>query len=167
MKRNYTGLRTMFSLGLLVFMSCRSTRPTEIDLSNNKKLMPELAGKCEQTVRYYIEKLREINSGQEVNANTQIVINPSAKLISLTSEPPGQDKVNFDTNIESVECNLSGDLTEGQSTYRGYIKQTDGTTTSTIFKLEAKSEGLTITGNSPGQSAVLVMLVSRWEVIGE
>ena len=167
MKRNYTGLRTMFSLGLLVLMACRSTKPTQVDLSSNKKLRPELAGKCEQTVRYYIEKLREVNSGQEVNANTQIVINPSAKLISLTSEPPGQEKVNFDTNIESSECNLSGDLTEGYSTYRGYIKQTDGTTTSTILKIEAKGEGLTITGSSPGQSGVLVMVVSRWEVIGE
>jgi hypothetical protein len=125
MKSNFKSVQVIPIAGLFVFVACRSTKGLKGQNSGSKQLV-EMVGKCEQKVKYYIEKMKGFRSGDEVITNTAIVIDPAAKLISLTSEPPNREKVNFDTEIESVDCNLNANLTEGRSTYRGYIKQPDG-----------------------------------------
>jgi hypothetical protein len=149
-----------------MFVGCKSTKGLQRQISSGKPPV-ETAGKCEQKIKYFIEKMKDIRNGEEVSANTEIVIDPAEKLIRLTSEPPDQKKVNFDTEIESVDCNLNANLTEGQSTYRGYIKQSDGTKTYTILKVEAKDGALTITGGDAAQPDRVVMIVTKWEVVIE
>jgi hypothetical protein len=166
MKRRFKSVQVILCVGLFMFVACRSTRSPQGEISNNKELV-ETSDKCEQKVKYYIDKIKGVRDGQEVSANTELVIDPAAKLITLTSEPPNQGKVSFDIQIESFDCNLNTNLTDGQSTYKGYIKQTDGTTTSSNLKIEAKDGELTITGGDQAQPEKMVMRVTKWEVFNE
>jgi hypothetical protein len=107
------------------------------------------------------------NGEPDVKVVTEIIINPSARVISLTSEPPEQGKVSFETVIESIDCKLNSDLTEGQAIYNGYIKQKDGSSTKAILKVEAKDGNLTIANGDPEHHAPFLIVVSKWEIVKE
>lgn len=101
MKRHFKSVQLILCVGLLVFVACRSAKNPQGQIFNNKQLV-ETSGKCEPKVRYYIDKMKGVSDGREVSANTEIVIDPAAKRISLTTEPPDQGKVSFDIEIESI-----------------------------------------------------------------
>jgi hypothetical protein len=107
------------------------------------------------------------NGEPDVKILTEIIINPSTRVISLTTEPPERGKVSFDTVIESIDCNLNAEITEGQAIYSGYIKQEDGRTTKAIIKVEAKDGSLTISNADPEEEATIFFVVSKWEIVKE
>ena len=167
MKQNTTLLQATLLATLIFWGACKSTKISNGQVSNSKQVVATTS-KCDQTMRYYADKLKKVKGGeQEINANTVIVINPSTKLISLTSEPPNQEKVNFETVIESFDCSFNTDMTAGQALYKGYIKQKDGTTTIAIIKLEAKDGGLTLSNADPENEGALIMIITKWEVVRE
>jgi len=165
MKNNTTILQATLFATLFSFGACKSTKISQIQVSNSKQVV-ETTSKCDQTIKYYSDKLTMANGG-EVNANIEIVINPSTKVISITSEPQNQEKVNFETVIESFDCNFNSDLTDGQSIYKGYIKQKDGATTNAIIKVEAKDGSLTISNADPEKEGEFIFIVTKWEVMNE
>lgn len=164
MRQKTTLLQVVLSVCLFAFSACKSVKESQIQATNQKP-SSETISTCDQTIKYFSDKI--IAEGQEVGAKTEIVINSSAKQISLTSEPPSQERVNFDTVIESIDCNLNSDLTEGKAIYKGYIKQIDGTTTNAIIKLEAKDGNLTISNGDYERKSDFIIVVSKWEVVKE
>src|SRR5690349_15890553 len=119
MKQNTTLFQATLLATLIFWGACKSTKISNGQVLNSKQVV-ETTSKCDQTIRYYADKLKTVNGEQETNSNTEIVINPSTKLISLTSEIPNHEKVNFETVIESFDCNFNSDMTEGQAIYKGY-----------------------------------------------
>jgi hypothetical protein len=169
MKQNNTLLQAAFVASLIFWGACKSTKISDGNVSNSKQVV-KTTSKCDQTIKYYVDKVKMANDGQETIANIEIVINPSVKLISITSESPNEERVSFDTEVESIDCNFNSDMTEGQSIYKGYIKQENGTTTKAIIKLEAKDGGLTISNADPdkvGKEGEYIMLISKWEVMSQ
>jgi hypothetical protein len=142
--------------------ACKSTQTTQGQPAGQT----ETTSKCNRPIKYYSEKIRAAN-GEETSFNTEITINPLNKLISLVSEPPNQDKVEFTIVIENIDCNFNADHTVGQALYHGYINQKDGTTTKMILKLEANDGALTITEANPEKQASFVVIVSKWEIVKE
>lgn len=165
MRKKFAGLQVIVSVGLLVFGACKLPRSSQGKVAGGKEIAPERANRCDQKVRYYSEKLRVGESSEEANILSEIVIDPIAKTINVASEPPNQAKVNFNIEIEGFDCSFNAGFTEGEATYKGYIKQTDGSTTSTHLKIEAKDGELTIAGNNPGEPVTLIMIVTKWEEI--
>lgn len=166
MKRNRIRYQVVLTIVLLVFIACKSVKPSQEQVST-KEQVTETTGMCEQTIKYYIDKFVMIKDGQEINVPTVIVVHPKAKFIGLTSEPPNQGKVSFDTEIESYDCDFNKDLTQGQTIYRGYIKQEDGTRTTAVLKFEAKGGELTISNGDPNVPVDYIMRVTKWEIINE
>jgi hypothetical protein len=165
--KKYAGHLSLVFFLLFVFIGCQSTR-----LSGRKTLESQQAltiRKCDQTIRYYSEKIKGSKTGQEIMAHTEIVISPSSKLINLKSEAPNEEKADFNTVIETFDCDFNSDLTEGQAVYHGYIKQENGTTTKTTIRIEAKDGGIIIIGSDPGHTDAdqMVIVVSKWEVVQE
>jgi len=122
MEKNTISLLAALFVTLVFFCACKSTKIYKEQVSNSEQVV-RATSICDQAIRYYANKLKMVNGGQEVNADTEILINPSNKLISLTSTPPNQEKVSFDTVIGSFDCNFNSALTDGQAIYKGYIKQ--------------------------------------------
>jgi hypothetical protein len=170
MKKNTTPLLAALLVTFVSFGACKSTKiSTKINkgqVSNSEQVV-RTTSICDQAIRYYSDKFKMTNDGQEVNVITEIIINPSTKLISLTSAPPNQEKVSFDTVIENFDCNFNSTLTGGQSIYTGYIKQKDGTTTKAVIKVEAKDGGITISSSDPEKHGEFIIIVSKWEVVRE
>jgi len=166
MNQRITPLPVVLGIGVLLFLACKATKVNQIQTTNQN---PVEISMCDQTIKYYSALLRMTNGQPDVNVKTEVIINPSAKLITLTSEPPNQDKVSFDTVIEHLECNLNAGLTEGQAVYNGYIKQEDGNTTKAIIKVEAKDGSLTISNADPEKAndAQFLIVVSKWEIVKE
>ena len=151
-------------LGLFMVVACRPTRNSSGDAAPVDRL--DASNVCSQKIKYYVSKIKSVENGEEVSANTELIIDPTSKTMTLSSKPPNQERVKFVIQIESIDCNLNTGMTSGQSTYKGYIKQTDGTTIGSTVKLEAKEDGLTITGGDPEQPEKMVMSVTKWEVLG-
>lgn len=164
MKQRITPLPVALGIGVLLFLGCKATKVNQKQTTKQNKVEVSM---CGQTIKYYSELIKMTNGQPDVNANTEIIINPSAKLITLTSEPPNQDKVSFDTVIEHLDCNLNTGITEGLAVYYGYIKQKDGGTTKAIIKVEAKDGSLTISNGDPEKNAEFLMVVSKWEIVKE
>lgn len=165
MKRRTSLLPITLCIGVLFFSACKSAQITRETATQNKAAIST----CDQVIKYYSELIRMTNGEPDVKVMTEIIINPSGRVISLTSEPPEQGKVSFETTIESIECNLNTGLTEGQAVYSGYIKQNDGSTTKAIIKVEAKDGNLTISNADPEKEkdAQFLIVVSKWEIVKE
>lgn len=166
MGKNTTPLLAALFVTLVSLGACKSSKIHKGQVLDSKQ-DGNTTSICDQAIRYYANKLKMTNGGQEVDVNTELLISPSTKLISLTSTPPNQEKVSFDTVIESFDCNFNPALTDGQSIYKGYIKQNDGTTTKAIIKVEAKDGSITISNFDPEKEGEYVIIVSKWEVVRE
>jgi hypothetical protein len=120
---------------------------------------------CDKAIRYTIEKVKMIEGGNEIKIHAEITIDPSSKNINLNADLPDGGKKTFDTQIESIECTFNENLTSGQATYKGYIKQDDGRKTWTSLSVEPKDGQLLIRSadqNNPGQVS---FVVDKWEMI--
>lgn len=159
-------IRTIILGTLAFFGACTSTRIAQQKSSISTELS-EAARSCSQTIKYYSDKIKISFGAQEVSVKSEIVINPSQKTITVTSEPPNQQRVSFITIIESIDCELGADLTNGYSIYTGYIQQLDGTTSKEVIKLEAKDGSLTISNADPDKEGGLTICISNWEIINE
>jgi hypothetical protein len=164
MKQRIILLQVTLCIGVLFFSACKSAKITREQTATQKKT--EIST-CDQVIKYYSELIRMTNGEPDVKVLTEIIVNPSARVISLTTEPPERGKVSFDTVIESIDCNLNADLTEGQAIYSGYIKQEDGRTTKAMLKVEAKDGSLTISNADAEKEASILIVVSKWEIVKE
>ena len=162
MKPRTTLLQLALCIGVLFFSGCKSTKVTQGQKTTQKQVEISM---CDQTIKYYSEKL--MTGGLEINASTEIIINPSTRLISLTSEVPNEPRAAFETVIEGIDCNLKAGLTEGQAIYRGYLNQKGGNTTKTTIKVEAKDGSLTISNADTEKRDPFVFVVSKWEIVKE
>jgi hypothetical protein len=162
MQQRITLFQLVLCISVLFFSACKSTKITRETATQNQ---PEI-GTCDQVIKYYSELIRMTNGEPDVKVITEVIINPSSKVISLTSEPPEQGKVSFETIIESIDCKLNSDLTEGKAIYNGYIKQKDGNSTKATLKIEAKDGYLTISNGDP-QHETFIIVVSKWEIVKE
>lgn len=166
MKLHFKLVTVLFAIVAGSAPACKSTK-TSAGQTVQSAAATEAPNVCDQTIRYYANKLKAPNNGQEITANTEILINPSAKLISVLAEPPGQSRVEFSTVIESADCNLNSGLTEGQVTYTGYTKRVDGSTTNETIKLEAKDGSITISSLDKENKPKMIVVVSKWELVKE
>jgi hypothetical protein len=164
MQQRITLLQVILCIGVLFFSACKSTRVNQKQITRQNQVEINM---CDQTIKYYSELIKMTNGQPDVNINTEIIINPSTRILSLSSEEPEKGKGGFDTVIESIECNLNAGLTEGQAIYNGYIKQEDGSTTKAIIKVEAKDGSLTISNADTEIEAPYFIVVSKWEIVKE
>jgi hypothetical protein len=120
---------------------------------------------CDKTIRYTIEKIKMIEGGNEIKAHAEITIDPFSKNINLYAEDPESGKKTFDTQIEGIDCTFNENLTKGQATYKGYIKQKDGTKTWTTLTIQFKDDQLIINGTNEDRPSNVYMIIDRWEII--
>jgi len=168
MKQNTKLLKVLMGIGLVGLVACKPAQVFQGQGTNAVKAA-ETIDICNQTIKYYADNIKLVSAGKEeaVSANTEITINPSAKIISIMSEPPNQDKVSFNTVIENFDCTLNADLTDGQTIYTGYIVQTDGSSTKAIIKVEAKDGVVTISNGDTERATKMLIVVSKWEIVKE
>jgi hypothetical protein len=119
---------------------------------------------CSKTIKYTANKLLGPN-GEEITAPTEITINPTTKVITLESAPPDQEKVLFETQIESIECSFSKKLLSGKAYYKGYILQQDGNKSPTEIVLEAKDGIVSLTSYDEEKRIGLRVIFNKWEII--
>ena len=122
---------------------------------------------CSQKVRFYSEKLLVVKTGQIMDVQTEITVDPSAKVVTLKAQAPGEEKAEFNTSIESFECHFNEDFTVGWALYNVDIKQQDGTHTKMILKLEAKDGMLQFVNGDLKEENQMTVYVSKWEVIDQ
>ncbi len=166
MKRRITLLQLALCISVLFFSACKSTKITREQTATQQKAA---ISACDQVIKYYSELIKMTNGEPDVNINTEITINPSTRILNLKSDQLKEGKNGFDTVIESIDCNLNAELTEGQAIYSGYIKQEDGRTTKAIIKVEAKDGNLTISNADPEneKDAQFLIVISKWEIVKE
>lgn len=119
---------------------------------------------CSKTIKYTTNKLLGPN-GEEITAPTEITINPTTKVITLESAPPDQEKVLFETQIESMECSFSKKLLSGKAYYKGYILQEDGNKSPAEIVLEAKDGTVSLTSYDEEKRIGLRAIFNKWEII--
>lgn len=135
--------RKLFPLTLLSFISISTLsvcKPSSKVDNKQQTTIPKRSDKterCNQTITYHADKLSA--QEHEADADVNIVINPTTKVLTLNADiPSAQQKITFDVVIETIDCHLNADLTEGYSIYRGYyVKQNDNSEKAEL-KLEAK-----------------------------
>jgi hypothetical protein len=152
----------VLGIGLSLATACKSAKTPQTQAATQTASI----GKCDQTIKYYSEKIKS-TTGQETSFNTEITVNPQSRLINIVSEPPNQEKVAFSIVIESIDCDFNNDYTVGQALYHGYINQKDGTTTKMILKLEANDGALTFSQANPEKEGEFIVIVSKWEIVKE
>lgn len=119
---------------------------------------------CSKIIKYTANKLLGPN-GEEITAPTEITINPTTKVITLVSTPPDQEKVLFETQIESIECSFSKKLLSGKAYYKGYILQQDGNKSPAEIVLEAKDGTVSLTSYDEEKRIGLRAIFDKWEII--
>jgi hypothetical protein len=144
----------------VITFSCESAKETQV--KNNAGLNTSI---CDKEVRYFIEKLKMIEGGNEIKVHTEITFNPTTKIIKLKADDPERGKISFYTEIESINCSFNDNLTSGQAVYKGYIKQDDGRKTFTSFLIENKDGQLYIKGADGENRSQYFMIVDRWEIV--
>jgi major membrane immunogen (membrane-anchored lipoprotein) len=165
MKTYTTVLPVVLFANLILLGACKSTKVNKGSV-NNLAQTPVAVNVCDQTIKYYSEKVRSGKTGEEVAAQSEITINPVAKTITIASYVPSEsERKSFVTVIESSDCNLNSDITSGQSVYRGYIKQLDGSTTKSYVNIEAKDGGITLSNADPDRRNDFAIIISKWEVV--
>lgn len=153
-------------VSLLLLFACSTTRKHS-GAANTKAAVHSTgsaAGICDRAVVYFSDKVVAVATGEATEMKTEIRVDPSAKTITLFSQPPGQEKVNFTTIIERAECNMNAALTEGYIEYSGYIVQEDGTSTKQMIRLEARDGGLVFFRADPDKPQQFIIYISRWEL---
>lgn len=149
--------------------SCKSTKALTAggQTAKSAKADPTSLDVCRQKVRFYSEKLLVVKTGQAMEVKTEITVDPIAKIVHLKAEAPGEEKADFDTNVESFECHFNDNFTTGWALYSGYIKQQDGSLTKSIVKLEAKDGMLQFSNGDPEKVSDMIIYVSKWEVLDQ
>jgi hypothetical protein len=143
-----------------IFMVASSFSSDKTFLSKNNQ-ESEICGK---TIKYTTNKLIGPN-GEEISALTEVTINPTTKIITLESTPPDQEKVLFETQIESITCSFSKKLTSGKAYYKGYIVQQDGNKSPVEIVLEAKDGVVSLTSYDEEKKIGLRATFDKWEII--
>jgi hypothetical protein len=153
-------LTRLFVFITIVLSSCASSNKIQNtnDISQNTSI-------CDKTIKYTIEKVKMIEGGNEIKVHAEITIDPFSKNINLYADDPESGKKTFDTQIESIDCTFNENLTKGQATYKGYIKQKDGTKTWTTLTIEFKDDQLIINGTNEDRPSNVYMIVDRWEIV--
>ncbi len=165
MKIFSTTSQAFMFVGLIFFGACKPAKVNQA-ITNNLAQDPVAVNMCDQTIKYYSEKVKVKKTGEEIAAQSEFIINPIAKTISINSYVPSEsERKSFTTIIESTDCSLNSNLTSGHSIYRGYIKQLDGSTTSAYIDIEAKDGGITMSNADPNKQGEFSIIVSRWEVV--
>ena len=103
--------------------------------------------------------------GSIINMTTEFIINPAAKTISLESSPPNQDRVSFNTEIETYDCSFNSDLTNGEALYKGYITRSNGNKDRVFLKMEFKDGSFITSSGDPDKPGEFIMFINKWEVI--
>jgi hypothetical protein len=151
-----TNLRFIAILFLFTIAACKHSKV----LQNNT---PAEKNMCGQTIRFYSDKITEMNGSQEFSANSEIVINPSIKIISVSTAYNGE-KEEFEMEVESNECDLNNNLTAGKAIYNGNVKK-DGTETKGAIKVEATDGAIVITGYDPERDGRgVIFQITKWEI---
>jgi len=151
-----TFFRFVAILLLFTITACKHSKV----LQNNK---PAEKNMCDQTIRFYSDKIKELNSSQEISANSEIVINPSTNIISVSTEFNGE-KDSFEMEVESNECNLNNNLTAGQAIYNGNVQKGESKTKGSI-KIEATDGAIVITGYNPEkENEGIIFQITKWEI---
>ena len=152
---------TFFS-AIIIFLlnACDSTKKLQIT-----KHSSENTSMCDKTVRYIVEKIKMVEGGNEVSVHTEIIFNPTTRIINLKADDPERGKISFDTEIDSFDCTLNEKLTAGKAIYKGYIKQPDGSKDFSTLTIEIKDEQLYIKGGTEDKPANFYMIVDKWEIL--
>jgi hypothetical protein len=151
-----TSLRFIAILFLFTIAACKHSKVLQ-------KNSPAAKNMCDQTIRFYSDKITEMNGSQELSANSEIVVNPSTNIISVSTVYNGE-KEGFEMEVESNECNLNNTLTTGQAIYNGNV-QKDGTKTKGAFKIEATGSAIVITGYDPEKEGKgIIFQIAKWEI---
>jgi len=119
---------------------------------------------CSKTIKYSAEKILGPN-GEDIAALTEVTINPTTKVITLESAPPDQEKVLFETQIESIQCAFGKKLNSGKAYYKGYILQQDGNKSPVEIVLEAKDGAVTLTSYDEDKKVGLMVKFNKWVII--
>lgn len=122
------------------------------------------ADMCEETIKFYSDTIQAAN-GEFTSMHTEIIIDPINKIINLSSSPPDQEKVSFDTSIQEVECNLDKKMLNGSARYKGYITQLDGTTTPQSILVQVKDGKIVFSNDDPQKEKEFFILINKWEII--
>ena len=151
-----SSLRFVAILFLFTIAACKHSKVLQSNPPVEKSM-------CDQTIRYYSDKIKEMNGSQEIFASTEIVVNPSTKIISVSTEHNGE-KDSFEMEVESNECNLNSDLTTGQAIYNGNV-QKDGIKTKGALKIEVTDGVIVITGYDPDNNeSGIIFQITKWEI---
>ena len=156
MKTNFIKLLVLFSIFLVASSFILNQRATVEDKAESEM--------CGKTIKYSTNKLLGPN-GEGINAPTEVTINPTTKIITLESTPPDQEKVLFETQIETIECSFNKNLTSGKAYYKGYILQQDGNKSPTELVLEAKDGVVSLTSYDEEKRVGLRTIFNKWEIV--
>ena len=147
---------------LIAFIACKSAKNSQAT-----KPQTETVNRCNQVIKYYSDKVKMLKDGSIINMNTEITISPSSKVISIEGTPPDQEKVKFDTEIETYDCSFNSDLTNGEAVYRGYITRSNGNKDKVFIKIEYKDGGLISSSADPDKPGDFIMFINKWEVVNQ
>ncbi|MDF2188998.1 hypothetical protein [Paraflavitalea sp. CAU 1676] len=156
---------------ILVIVSCNPARKSGHaigkgrDAKGTAAATAQPASACGEKVKFYGEKVLSVKTGKLMDIQTEITLDPAAKLLTFSGQEPGEEKVTFDTDLETIECHFNGDFTVGWALYSGNIKQKDGRLTKSIVKLEAKDGMLQFSNGDTEKESELVINVAKWEII--
>ena len=151
---------------LVVFIflvSCSAKKAVYSDKTtpgNNSKI----TSVCDRPVKYHSSRIRVIASGETMEGETEILIDPKTKIINLFYHSSSEGSKSFDTNIESSDCSLNNDLSMGKAVYHGYILRQDGSKTISTIVVEPYEGGWVIKGSHDNHEPELMILVDKWEI---
>jgi len=157
MKNYFIFLSTVITL---LLNACEPSKKSQATSHSNQN-----TSICDKTVRYIVEKIKMAEGGNEVNIHTEIILNPTTKIINLKADDPEKGKISFDTEIESFDCTLNEKVTAGKAIYKGYIKQPDGSKVFSSLVIEIKDEQIYIKGFTEDKPATFYMVVDKWEIV--
>jgi hypothetical protein len=156
--------RCISLLFFIAIISCRSNKTIQ-QAGVTASPQVEMTGSCSQTIKYFSDKGIMTKTGKDMEMHTEITINPSASIISISGEVPGEEKAAFEMVIEHFDCSLTARFTAGEAIYAGYIKQQDGTSTKAWLKIEAKDGSLLMSNGDPEEESEFTIVVNKWEVV--
>ncbi len=149
---------------LFLFIACKATQSSGTS-GTAKGTVTTTIPACQQIIRYYSQKFRDVQNARDMTMNAVITIDPLAKNINTSAEMEGGEKAGFDMTIEHFDCTLNADLTAGEALYTGHIRQQDGSSTKAYLKLEAKDGGLVMSNGDPEKTSDMLMYISKWEIV--
>ncbi len=159
--------RPAASIILVCLLACNGSRKAANATAPAQQSVnaAQAASVCEETVKFYAEKMLITQTGQIMDVTAELVVDPLTKTITVSAEMAGQEKAAFEVTIEHIDCAFNNDFTAGAALYTGFIKQKDGSVTKQILKLEAKDGSLLFTNGDPDKPNELTMYVSKWEIV--